>query len=147
MVTEVEIDILTGTHLVNRVDIIEDVGQSLSPLVDIGQIEGAFVMGMGYWTTENLIFNKEGRLLTDSTWDYKVPGALDIPVDLRVQIPKNNPNPVGVLFSKGNKTNQVFLKLDNGTTRQLSKLFSKKVPQYLHHVNNMIKTYDIWNKL
>lgn len=73
----------------------------MSPLVDIGQIEGAFVMGMGYWTTENLIFTKEGRLLTDTTWDYKVPGPLDIPVDLRVQIPKNNPNPAGVLFSKG----------------------------------------------
>lgn len=94
-------DILTGTHVINRVDLIEDVGESMSPLVDIGQIEGAFTMGLGYWTTENLIYDKNGKLLTDTTWDYKVPGAQDIPVDFRIQIPSNNPNPLGVLHSKG----------------------------------------------
>lgn len=73
----------------------------MSPLVDIGQVEGAFVMGQGLWTTEEVIIGEEGQILTNRTWTYKPPGAKDIPVDFRVQFPKNNPNPVGVLNSKG----------------------------------------------
>ena len=99
---EVEVDILTGQHLVNRVDLIEDTGISLSPKIDIGQIEGAFIMGLGYFTTEKIVFNYEGKILTNNTWTYYVPGAKDIPVKFNVKLPKNNPNPVGVLQSKGN---------------------------------------------
>jgi len=52
-----------------RVDLIEDAGQSLSPMVDLGQIEGSFVMGMGYWLTEELVHDPDtGRLLTTRTW-------------------------------------------------------------------------------
>ncbi|KAJ3639855.1 hypothetical protein Zmor_003190 [Zophobas morio] len=98
---EVEVDILTGQHLVNRVDLIEDTGISLSPKIDIGQIEGAFIMGLGYFTTEKIVFNYEGKILTNNTWTYYVPGAKDIPVKFNVKLPKNNPNPVGVLQSKG----------------------------------------------
>ncbi|KAJ3639859.1 hypothetical protein Zmor_003192 [Zophobas morio] len=97
---EVIIDILTGQHIVNRVDLLEDVGRSMSPLVDIGQVEGAFIMGLGYYTTEEIVYNYEGKILTDRTWNYRPPGAKDIPVDFRVQLKKNNPNPVGVLYSK-----------------------------------------------
>ena len=103
-------DILTGQHIVSRVDLLEDVGQSMSPLVDIGQIEGAFIMGLGYYTTEEIIHNYEGKILTDRTWNYRPPGAKDIPVDFRVRLKKNNPNPAGVLHSKGKRR---FLFYDN----------------------------------
>lgn len=98
--SEVEVDVLTGVYQITRVDILEDTGSSTSPLIDIGQIEGAFIMGVGLWTTEETIFTSEGRLLTNRTWTYKVPCAQDIPIDFRVKMPKNNPNPAGVLFSK-----------------------------------------------
>lgn len=67
--SEVEIDVLTGQHIVLRVDILEDTGVSLSPNIDIGQIEGAFIMGMGYWTCEDLMYDPvTGALANDRTW-------------------------------------------------------------------------------
>jgi len=98
---EVEIDVLTGENKVCRVDLIEDAGKSLSPEVDLGQIEGALIMGIGYWTTEKLIYDPQnGQLLTNNTWNYKVPLPRDIPEDFRVTLLKNAPNPFGVLRSK-----------------------------------------------
>ncbi|XP_063928230.1 uncharacterized protein LOC135141244 [Zophobas morio] len=97
---EVLLDVLTGQYLVTRVDLIEDTGESMSPEIDIGQVEGAFVMGMGYYTTEQIVYNYEGKLLTNNTWTYHPPGARDIPINFNVKFPKNNPNPVGVLKSK-----------------------------------------------
>lgn len=67
--SEVEIDILTGQHLISRVDILEDLGRSLSQKVDIGQVEGAFIMGTGYSTSEEIIYDPDsGCLLNDRTW-------------------------------------------------------------------------------
>ncbi|KAL1140403.1 hypothetical protein AAG570_000335 [Ranatra chinensis] len=100
-VTEVEIDLLTGQYHTKRVDLMEDAGQSMSPEVDVGQVEGAFVMGLGYFTSEELIYmNETGSLLTNRTWNYKPPGCKDIPIDFRVTLRKNSVNPVGVLRSK-----------------------------------------------
>ncbi|CAH1401638.1 unnamed protein product [Nezara viridula] len=101
VVTEVEIDVLTGQYHTKRVDLMEDAGQSLSPEIDVGQVEGAFIMGTGYFTCEETVYKREtGQLLTNRTWNYKPPGAKDIPIDFRITLRKNAPNPTGVLRSK-----------------------------------------------
>lgn len=74
--------------------------QSVIPIY--AQVEGAFVMGLGYWLTESLIYDRmTGKLLTNRTWNYKPPGAMDIPVDLRTTLWQKTGNPDGVLRSKG----------------------------------------------
>jgi len=99
--TEVEIDVLTGEYKVVRTDLIEDAGKSLSPGVDLGQIEGGYVFGQGMWTTERIVHSAEtGELLTNRTWEYKLPESKDIPEDFRITLLKNAPNPTGVLRSK-----------------------------------------------
>ncbi|XP_020818417.1 indole-3-acetaldehyde oxidase [Drosophila serrata] len=99
--TEVELDVLTGNYIVGRVDILEDTGESLNPNVDIGQIEGAFMMGLGYWTSEQVIVDPQtGECLTNRTWTYKPPGAKDIPTDLRIELLPKSPNKAGFMRSK-----------------------------------------------
>ncbi|HZH53301.1 MAG TPA: xanthine dehydrogenase molybdopterin binding subunit [Microvirga sp.] len=87
--SEVMIDTLTGENRVLRVDILHDVGKSLNPAIDIGQIEGGFVQGMGWLTTEELVFDSEGRLLTHAPSTYKIPVASDVPADFRVALYPN----------------------------------------------------------
>jgi xanthine dehydrogenase large subunit len=83
---EVAIDTLTGEMKVERIDILHDVGQSLNPAVDRGQIEGGFVQGMGWLTTEELSFSEAGQLLTHAPSTYKIPCASDVPGDFRVAL-------------------------------------------------------------
>lgn len=83
---EVTIDTLTGEMRVDRVDILHDVGNSLNEAVDIGQIEGGFVQGMGWLTTEELVFDDQGRLRTHAPSTYKIPTASDVPADFRVAL-------------------------------------------------------------
>lgn len=84
--SEVVIDTMTGENKVTRVDILHDCGQSLNPAIDIGQIEGAFVQGMGWVTTEELVFAKDGKLLTHAPATYKIPVASDVPEHFKVSL-------------------------------------------------------------
>ena len=77
--SEVSIDTLTGEYLMERTDILHDVGKSLNPVIDIGQIEGGFVQGMGWLTTEELWWDGKGRLRTHAPSTYKIPLASDRP--------------------------------------------------------------------
>jgi xanthine dehydrogenase molybdopterin-binding subunit B len=85
-VAEVEVDGFNGMHRVRRVDIVHDVGDSLNPGVDRGQIEGGFVQGMGWLTREELRWDKEGRLLTHSASTYQIPAFSDAPVEFNVTL-------------------------------------------------------------
>ena len=84
--SEVLLDITSGEMKVQRVDILHDVGRSLNPAVDIGQIEGGFVQGMGWLTTEELVFHSDGRLLTHAPSTYKIPCASDVPEHFSVAL-------------------------------------------------------------
>ena len=84
--SEVAIDTLTGEMKLERVDILHDVGKSLNPAIDIGQIEGGFVQGLGWLTTEELVYDSKGRLRTHAPSTYKIPVASDIPSDFRVAL-------------------------------------------------------------
>ncbi|MCY6382015.1 xanthine dehydrogenase molybdopterin binding subunit [Hoeflea prorocentri] len=85
-VSEVTIDTLTGEYHVDRVDILQDVGKSLNPAIDMGQVQGAFVQGMGWLTTEELWWDDNGRLRTHAPSTYKIPLASDKPKEFNVEL-------------------------------------------------------------
>ena len=84
--TQVAIDTLTGESRVLKVDILHDVGRSINPAIDIGQIEGGFVQGMGWLTTEQLVWNDKGLLTTHAPSTYKIPTAGDVPKNFHIDL-------------------------------------------------------------
>lgn len=82
--SEVMIDTMTGEMRVLRADLLHDCGRSLNPAVDLGQIEGGFIQGVGWLTSEELVFDQHGRLTTHAPSTYKIPTAFDVPEDFRV---------------------------------------------------------------
>ncbi|KAL1959974.1 hypothetical protein VTO42DRAFT_642 [Malbranchea cinnamomea] len=82
--TEVELDLLTGDHTVLRTDIKMDVGRSINPAIDYGQVEGAFVQGQGLFTMEESLWTRDGQLATRGPGNYKIPGFSDIPQEFNV---------------------------------------------------------------
>ena len=92
-VSEVLIDTLTGESRLLRTDILHDVGSSINPAIDIGQIEGGFIQGLGWLTTEELVWNKDGRLLSDGPATYKIPAIGDAPGEFNVHLLEDVPNP------------------------------------------------------
>ncbi|THC88632.1 hypothetical protein EYZ11_011923 [Aspergillus tanneri] len=84
--TEVELDLLTGDHTVLRTDIKMDVGRSINPAIDYGQIEGAFVQGQGLFTMEESLWTSSGQLATRGPGSYKIPGFSDIPQEFNVSL-------------------------------------------------------------
>lgn len=95
---EVLVDTLTGEYRMLRGDILHDVGDSLNPAIDIGQVEGAFVQGMGWLTCEELVWNAKGKLMTNGPASYKIPAIADMPIDLRVKLVENRKNPEDTVF-------------------------------------------------
>ena len=84
--SEVAIDTLTGEYRVLAVDILHDVGRSINPAIDIGQIEGGFIQSMGWLTTEELVWNEHGALTTKAPSTYKIPTAADLPAHFKVHL-------------------------------------------------------------
>jgi xanthine dehydrogenase large subunit len=89
--SEVEVDTLTGEYRVVRVDLLHDCGGSINPALDRGQVEGGFVQGMGWLTSEELVWDEQGRLRTHAPSTYKIPACSDVPEDLRVTL-RGSPN-------------------------------------------------------
>jgi xanthine dehydrogenase large subunit len=85
-VSEVAIDTLTGETRLLRADLLHDVGRSLNPAIDLGQVEGGFVQGLGWLTSEELVWDGDGRLATHAPSTYKIPVASDVPADFRVTL-------------------------------------------------------------
>jgi xanthine dehydrogenase small subunit len=100
-VSEVEVDGYTGMTRVRRVDIAHDVGDSLNPGVDRGQIEGGFVQGMGWLTSEELKWDDKGRLLTHSASTYQIPAISDAPMEFNITLLPDAANANAVHGSKG----------------------------------------------
>eukprot|EP00455_Lapot_gusevi_P049471 TRINITY_DN701_c0_g2_i7.p1 TRINITY_DN701_c0_g2~~TRINITY_DN701_c0_g2_i7.p1 ORF type:complete len:1205 (-),score=381.89 TRINITY_DN701_c0_g2_i7:387-4001(-) len=114
--SEVEVDTLTGDHQILRTDILMDVGVSLNPSIDIGQIEGAFLQGVGWCTLEELVrgdkdhaWVRPGHLFTRGPGVYNIPAFNDVPIDFRVHFLKNAPNPRAIYSSKAIGEPPLFL--------------------------------------
>jgi xanthine dehydrogenase large subunit len=95
---EVAIDTLTGEMRVLRAELLQDCGASLNPAIDLGQIEGAFVQGMGWLTSEELVWDDKGRLRTHGPSTYKIPGSRDVPPVFNARILRNAPNREETVF-------------------------------------------------
>ncbi|KAK4482767.1 hypothetical protein RD792_009935 [Penstemon davidsonii] len=96
----VEVNILTGETTILRADIVYDCGQSMNPAVDLGQIEGAFVQGLGFFMLEEYLHNSDGLVVTDSTWTYKIPTIDTIPKQFNVEVLNSGHHHKRVLSSK-----------------------------------------------
>lgn len=107
--SEVEIDCLSGDHKNLRTDIVMDVGSSLNPAIDIGQVEGAFVQGLGLFTMEELLYSPEGSLHTRGPGTYKIPAFGSIPTEFRVSLLRDCPNKKAIYASKAVGEPPLFL--------------------------------------
>ncbi|MFT5113142.1 MAG: xanthine dehydrogenase large subunit [Parasphingorhabdus sp.] len=97
-VTEVMVDTNSGEYSVTAVDIIQDVGDSLNPAIDIGQIEGGYVQGLGWLTTEEVVWHESGKLLSNSPANYKIPAVSDVPEHFNVRLMDNSPNREATIY-------------------------------------------------
>ncbi|XP_034409309.1 xanthine dehydrogenase/oxidase isoform X5 [Cyclopterus lumpus] len=107
--SEVEVDCLTGSHKNLSSTIVMDVGHSLNPAIDIGQVEGAFMQGLGLFTMEELCYSPQGVLLTRGPGSYKIPAFGDIPTQLTVSLLRDAPNDKAIYASKAVGEPPLFL--------------------------------------
>jgi xanthine dehydrogenase/oxidase len=106
---EVEVDVLTGDAQVLHATVVMDVGASLNPAIDIGQVEGAFTQGFGLFCMEEMVYSPKGVTFTRGPGAYKIPGFRDIPLDFTVSLLRNAPNDRAVLSSKAVGEPPLFL--------------------------------------
>lgn len=99
-VVEVMVDAITGEYSLERVDIVHDVGESLNPAIDLGQVIGAFMQGVGWSTCEELLWDASGRITTTSPATYKVPTIMDMPAEIDVEFIENRRNTRNIKRSK-----------------------------------------------
>ncbi|XP_077082323.1 aldehyde oxidase 6 isoform X2 [Siphateles boraxobius] len=107
--SEVELDCLTGEYRTLRTDIVVDIGRSINPSIDIGQIEGAFMQGLGLYTMEELKFSPSGVLYTRGPGQYKIPAFCDVPLKFNVYLLAGSTNPHAIYSSKGIGEPTLFL--------------------------------------
>ena len=130
--SEVTVDTLTGEMRVDAVDILHDVGHSLNPAIDIGQIEGGFVQGMGWLTTEELVFDDEGRLQTHAPSTYKIPTCSDVPEQFRVSLWKSKGNRERTIYRSkavGEPPLMLALSVFSAITHAIASLAPGQVPR------------------
>lgn len=99
-VIEVTVDCLRGTYVVDSVKAVHDFGKSFTNVIDRGQAEGAIMQGIGWMTMEEVIYNSEGKLLTDALSTYKVPDVHSAPKEIEIHFLENSDNPLGIFNSK-----------------------------------------------
>ncbi|XP_041638215.1 aldehyde oxidase 6 [Cheilinus undulatus] len=107
--SEVELDCLTGDYRTVRTDMVMDIGRSVNPSVDIGQIEGAFMQGLGLYTMEELKFSPSGLLYTRGPSQYKIPAVCDVPLRFNISLLSDSHNPHAIYSSKGIGEPTLFL--------------------------------------
>lgn len=115
-VAEVVVDVLTGDWTAERADVVMDIGCPINPAIDIGQIEGAFVQGMGWSCLEEVKWGDDahgwvprGKIITDGPGNYKLPTATDIPVEFNVEVLEDCPNPAAIHSSRAVGEPPLFL--------------------------------------
>ncbi|KAJ1026109.1 hypothetical protein NDA18_003768 [Ustilago nuda] len=101
-ISEVELDTITGDHRIVRADVHMDIGRSINPSIDVGQIEGAFTQGFGLFTLEETLYMNNGQLATRGPGNYKIPAFLDTPTDMRISFLKVQ-DPSNPAVAKHNK--------------------------------------------
>ncbi|XP_075466161.1 aldehyde oxidase 1-like [Ascaphus truei] len=107
--SEIELDCLTGGHKNLRTDIVMDVGFSMNPGIDMGQVEGAFTQGFGLFTIEELQYTSEGSLYTRGPDKYKIPAVCDVPTEFNISFLANSDNPYTIYSTKGLGETSLFL--------------------------------------
>lgn len=107
--SQVEVDCLTGDHQVLRTDIVMDLGESINPAIDIGQVEGGFMQGYGLFAMEQLLHSPTGSLLTRGPGAYKIPSFNDVPAQFNVALLRGAANPRAVYSSKAVGEPPLFL--------------------------------------
>ncbi|KAJ6410086.1 hypothetical protein OIU84_009564 [Salix udensis] len=141
-VSEVEVNLLTGETAILRSDIIYDCGQSLNPAVDLGQIEGAFVQGIGFFMLEEYTTNSDGLVVADGTWTYKIPTIDTIPKQFNVEIHSSGHHRQRVLSSKASGEPPLLLA---ASVHCATRAAVREARQQLHSWGCMDESYSTFN--